>query len=303
MKKILLGTRGSQLALWQAEYVRNLLLKNIEDIEVAIEVIKTIGDQIKDKPLPDIGRKGLFTKEIEDALLEEQIHVAVHSLKDLSSTLPDGLVYAGSPPRADCRDTFLSNRWQSLKSVPKGGRIATGSVRRRALVKAENPHVICQDLRGNIKTRLRKLKVEDWDGIIMAAAALERLGLVDDITEYLDPETFVPSVGQGAIGLEVKETREDVLLMMRMISDPDTVTSVTAERAFMHHLGGGCSVPIGAWGRLVNGQLNLIGYFATVSGKRFIRKTAIGPLEEPETLGIMLAERFKALGVEALMPR
>lgn len=303
MNTIVLGTRGSNLALLQVNYVRHLLRTKIDNIQVEIDVIKTKGDHIQNKPLPDIGGKGLFTKEIEDVLLDERIHIAVHSSKDIPSTLPEGLVYAGSPLRADCRDTFVSTRWPSLKAVPDGGRIATGSMRRRALILGQNPNLTCENLRGNIDTRLRKLEEEGWDGIIMAAAALERLQLQDRVTEYLDPEIFVPSVGQGAIGLEVKENRKDILAMVKIIAHPETVEAVKAERAFLRHLEGGCSVPIGAWGRHVNGQLHLTGYFATVDGRNYIRQTICGLPEEPETLGFQLVEQFKAHGVEELMPR
>jgi len=303
MNTIILGSRGSKLALWQANFMRRMLQDNIDNVHVEIEVIKTRGDNIQDKPIPVIGGKGLFTKEIEDALLDERIHIAVHSLKDIPSTLPEGLVYAGSPLRADCRDTFISTRWTSLKDVPERGRIATGSMRRRALVLGKKPTLTCEYLRGNIDTRLRKLEEEDWDGIIMAAAALDRLGLKHRVTEYLDPEIFVPSVGQGAIGLEVKENRKDMLTALKKITHQETVDAVKAERAFMRHLEGGCSVPIGAWGRHVNGQLHLTGYFASVDGKKYIRETVYGPPEEPEVLGFKLAKQFLAHGVKEFMSR
>ena len=303
MNTIVLGSRGSNLALWQANFIRRLLQENIDNVRVEIEVIKTRGDHIQDKPIPVIGGKGLFTKEIEDALLDERIHIAVHSLKDIPSTLPEGLVYAGSPLRADCRDTFISTRWNSLKDVPERGRIATGSMRRRALVLGQKPTLTCENLRGNIDTRLRKLEEEDWDGIIMAAAALDRLRLKHRVTEYLDPEIFVPSVGQGAIGLEVKENREDMLTALKKITHQETVDAVKAERAFMRHLEGGCSVPIGAWGRHVNGQLHLTGYFASVDGKKYIRETVYGPPEKPEALGFQLAEQFLAHGVKEFVSR
>lgn len=297
---IVLGTRGSRLALWQAQHIRELLLKKVNDITVDVISIKTKGDQIPDKALPDIGGKGLFTKEIEDALLEKRIDIAVHSLKDLPSELPKGLLYAGSPKRADCRDTFVSKKWLSLNSVPNGGRLATGSMRRKALIFEQNPTITCGMLRGNIDTRLRKLEDEDWDGIIMAAAALDRLGMHDHITEFLNPDSFVPAVGQGAIGLEIKESRTELNQILDAIIDKETVAAVKAERTFMRALEGGCSVPIGAWGRLINGTLTLTGYFASPDGKRNIRETLTGSQKSPEELGSRLAEKYQILGVDAL---
>ncbi|MCH7612831.1 MAG: hydroxymethylbilane synthase [Candidatus Marinimicrobia bacterium] len=298
---IVLGTRGSRLALWQAQHIKELLLNNVNDITVDVRSIMTKGDQILDKALPDIGGKGLFTKEIEDALLEKRIDIAVHSLKDLPSELPEGLLYAGSPKRADCRDTFVSKKWLSLNSVPNGGRLATGSMRRKALIFEQNPTIICGMLRGNIETRLRKLEEEDWDGIIMAAAALDRLGMHDRITEFLNPDSFVPAVGQGAIGLEIKESRIELIEILKNIIDEETVVAVKAERAFMRAMEGGCSVPIGGWGRFMNGSLTLTGYFASPDGKRSIRETLTGSQKSPEKLGGQLAEKYRILGVDTLI--
>lgn len=294
---IKLGTRGSELALWQANYIKYLLEQKFNSIKVEIIVIKTKGDLIQDKALPNIGGKGLFTKEIEEALLEEKIHIAVHSLKDLPSELPDGLKYAGSPVRNDHRDCFISTKWKSIAEIPNKGRIATGSMRRKALIHEINPKIQCDGLRGNIGTRLRKLEEQKWDGIIMAAAALHRLAMADRITEYLDPKDFVPSVGQGAIGLEVKASQNEMNVFIEQIIDRDTVICVTAERAFMHQLEGGCSVPIGAWAKIVNNQIKLIGYFASSDGKQSLRKSIEGTLNSPKEVGVELANIFKSQGV------
>lgn len=294
---IKIGTRGSQLALWQANHIKALLEKHNASVNAQIIIIKTRGDLIQDKPLPEIGGKGLFTQEIEDALLDERIDIAVHSLKDLPSELPAGLEYAGSPKRADSRDCFISTTWDNMAVVPSKGRIATGSMRRKALIREINPDITCGGLRGNIDTRLRKLDQEGWDGIIMAAAALQRLEMDDRITEYLDPYQFVPSVGQGAIGLEVKSTRNDVKAVIKDIIDKDTVTCVTAERAFMRKLEGGCSVPIGAWARIESEELRLIGYFADPTGANHLRKAVSGPVDSHIELGESLAAFFKDQGV------
>jgi len=301
MNTVVLGSRGSQLALWQTKYILSILQKTFPDISFRNEIITTKGDRIQDKPLPEIGGKGLFTEEIEDALLDESIHIAVHSLKDLPSTLPEGLEYAGSPIRADARDAFISTNWNTLRDVPDNGKIATGSMRRRSLLLGVKPHLNIGDLRGNIDTRLRKLTDEGWDGIIMAAAALDRLELNDNVSELLDPETFVPSVGQGAIGLEVKSSRTDILELVKTISHTETVTAVTAERAFMRSLEGGCSVPLGAWGRISNDELVLTGYFSNIEGNKFIRETLTGNTSEPEKVGLDLANIFRKLNVEELM--
>ncbi len=295
---IKLGTRGSKLALWQANHIKYLLEQKVNSVEVEIIVIKTKGDLIQDKALPDIGGKGLFTKEIEEALLEEKIQIAVHSLKDLPSVLPNGLKYAGSPIRNDHRDCFISNKWESIAEVPNKGRIATGSMRRKALIHEINPRIQCGGLRGNIGTRLRKLKEYRWDGIIMAAAALHRLEMTDIITEYLNPQHFVPSVGQGAIGLEVKENQIGINTVIDQIIDLDTVTCVTAERAFMHQLEGGCSVPIGAWAKIYDNQLELIGYFASLDGKKSLRESMKGPPNNPKELGVRLADVFRSHDVQ-----
>lgn len=302
METIILGSRGSQLALWQTHYIMSLLKKSFPDRSFQNSVITTKGDRIQDRPLPEIGAKGLFTEEIEDALLDERIHIAVHSLKDLPSTLPDGLKFAGSPLRANVRDAFISTRWNSLDAVPDRGRIATGSTRRRALLLGLKPELKIGNLRGNIDTRLRKLTEENWDGIIMAAAALERLNLSANITQTLDPEVFVPSVGQGAIGLEVKSDRLDIIKLVETISDGETVAGVIAERAFMRSLEGGCSVPIGAWGRVSGTNLVLTGFFSDLTGNDYIRESMTGDVANPEKLGLDLADRFKDLNVTALMP-
>lgn len=297
MKQLYIGTRGSQLALRQAAYIRDLLHTVQPHLEVDLKVISTRGDQVLDRALPQIGGKGLFTREIEDALLEEQIHLAVHSLKDLPSTLPAGLILAGTPVREDPRDAFLSQRWEGLDSVPERALIATGSIRRRTQVQALKPQATFVELRGNIDTRLKKLEDEDWDGIIMAVAALKRMQLDHLITEILDPLKFVPAVGQGALGIEIKASREDILELVENLNHPPTLRAVRAERAFMLKLEGGCSVPLGAWGREENGEFILTGYFSSPAGSGTYLKTVSGPPEEAQKLAHKLAEEFALQGV------
>lgn len=299
--KIVIGSRGSQLAMWQTHHIKSLLEQAHPGLEIEIRKITTRGDAIQDIPLPKIGDKGLFTAEIEAELLADNIQLAVHSLKDLPTTLPDGLVYGGSPPRADARDALISLKWRSIEDIPDNGTIATGSLRRKAAILNLKPGMQFTDLRGNIDTRLRKLAENGWDGIIMAAAALERLEMVSEIAAYLDPEFFVPSVSQGAIGLEVNTNRTDVLELLTAIVDRETVQSCLAERAFGRTLEGGCSVPLGAWARREGEALKLTGFVSNYAGTHQIRESLIGSPEEAETLGEKLAERFISLGAKELL--
>lgn len=303
MKTLTIGSRGSQLALWQANYIRDLFQKKDGNLTVEIRTIRTRGDRIRNVPLPKIGGKGLFTKEIEDALLADEIQCAVHSLKDLPTALPEGLVFAGSPERADPRDAFVSFKWRRLADVPDDGVIATGSYRRQALIRLQKPNIRFVELRGNIGTRLRKLKEAGWDGIIMAAAALERLGEEEHIAEYLNPETFIPSVSQGAIGIEVNSKRTDVMELVESISDSTTVQAVLAERAFMRQLEGGCSIPLGAWGRIRDDRLILTGFISDLEGREALNRTLTGDPERAEELGKELADQFIDLGGKEILSR
>ena len=302
INKLVIGTRGSALALWQAEHIRKLLSKQVPGIEIELKVIKTTGDRIQDIALPKIGDKGLFTKEIEQELLDGNIQLAVHSLKDLPTILPDNLCYAGSPKRADVRDAFVSLKWERLTDVPDNGIIATGSLRRKALILSQNPNIRFTDLRGNINTRLRKLEEQNFDGIIMAAAALQRLDREDIIKEYLEPGSFVPAVGQGAIGLEINESNGEIKELIDQISDAETVSCCLAERAFMRKLEGGCSIPLGAWTKMTDqGLLQLNGFVASIDGKESIRESREGNANDPKKLGNQLAERFIALGAKEIL--
>jgi len=294
MNTIYIGTRGSKLALWQAEYVRQLLLSQNTLFEIELRIFSTRGDQIQDVALPEIGGKGLFTKELEDALLNEEIHLAVHSLKDMPSNLPEGLTIAGTPERQDPRDAFISYRWDSIEELPVKSLIGSGSVRRRAQIRSFRPEVAFVDLRGNIDTRLRRLKEHGWDGIIMAAVALNRLGREDLITTYLDPIYFVPSVGQGAIAIEAKSSRDDIMKLVRTVNHQPTYEAISAERSFMARLEGGCSVPLGAWARFENDDLLLTGYFSDLDGQKKILRTITDSSGSSTDLGLHLAEEFEA---------
>jgi len=300
-KNITIGSRGSQLALWQSRLIKSLLEEQHPTIEVTIRVITTKGDTIQDIPLPKIGDKGLFTAELESELINGNIDLAVHSLKDLPTTLPEGLCYAGSPERANPTDAFVSTKWKSLKELPANATIATGSVRRQAAILRLAPGIQFTSLRGNIDTRLRKLNDLGWDGIIMATAALQRLGLDEYITEEMIPEEFVPSVGQGAIGIEIREDREELIPILKPIFHNDTVVCCSAERKFGQVLEAGCSIPLGAWARKIDGQIVLTGFVSNFEGSEIILETLSGPFDQPEELGNQLAEQFIARGARALL--
>ncbi len=301
MNTIYIGTRGSKLALWQAEYIQQLLRNNHPGMKIELRIFSTRGDEIQDRPLPEIGGKGLFTEELEKALLKEDIHIAVHSLKDMPSSLPDGLEISGTPEREDPRDAFISLKWNEFDELPEKPKIGSGSVRRRAQIRSQRPQVDFMDLRGNIDTRLRKLEENGWDGIIMAAAALNRLAIADRITSHLDPTVFVPSVGQGAVCVETKSSREDITAIVKSINHQDTFTAVTAERSFMARLEGGCSVPMGAWARFEEGDLYLTGYFSDLTGRNVIRRTITDPGSTATELGLSLADEFEKLDFKALV--
>ena len=301
MNKLIIGTRGSALALKQAHHIRNSLQSTHPHLGVEIKTIQSLGDDKQETPLPEIGAKGLFTAEIESELLSQKIDLAVHSLKDLPSTLPKGLKYAGSPKREDARDVFISHKWRSLEDVPAKSIIATGSIRRKAQFLEVRSDLEFCDLRGNIETRLAKLKTEGWDGIIMAAAALHRLNMVEQITRYLDPLQFVPAVGQGAIGLEIKQERVEVEQLVESIIDAETTQCCQAERLFLAHLEGGCSTAIGCWWRIENRRFLITGYAATSNGSQVIRKSMKGMPADSNQLALHLAEEFEYAGAKELL--
>ena len=301
MNKLIIGTRGSALALKQAHYVQNLLKSAHPHLGVEIKTIRSLGDNQQETPLPEIGAKGLFTAEIESELLSQKIDLAVHSLKDLPSTLPDGLTYAGSPEREDARDVFISHKWRSLEDVPAKSTIASGSTRRKAQFLEVRSDLKFCDLRGNIETRLDKLKTEGWDGIIMAAVALHRLNMSDQITRYLDPLQFVPAVGQGAIGLEIKQGREKIEQLVESIIDIETTQCCQAERLFLSRLEGGCSSAIGCWGRMENRRFLITGYVAASNGSKVVRTSLKGMPADSNQLALKLAEEFERAGARELL--
>jgi len=241
--KLRIGSRGSQLALWQSNHIAHLL--RAQGHEVEIEIIKTTGDRLQEVTFAQVGSKGMFTKEIEEALAAGQVHLAVHSLKDLPTELPEPFALAATPPRVDPRDVLVSTRYNSLAELPQGARVGTSSQRRRAQLKALRPDIQAEEFRGNVDTRLRKLAEGQVDAILLAAAGLDRLGRTDWIRERLDPADFCPAAGQGSLGIETRSGDEATIAALAFLDHPDTRYAVTAERAALAALGGGCQVPIG----------------------------------------------------------
>jgi hydroxymethylbilane synthase len=279
-----IGTRGSKLALWQTNWVAGRLAERFPGLKVEIEVIKTTGDRIQDVPLSQIGDKGLFTKELDRALLDGRADLAVHSLKDVPTTLTEGIVVAAIPEREDPRDAFIGKDGLTFRGLPEGGRVATGSLRRRAQLAALRPDILIEDLRGNIDTRLRTLREsKTLHGIILALAGVRRLSLTDAVTEILGPPDWLPAPGQGAIAIA---TRDDAVREFAAALDhPETHCAVVAERAVLARLEGGCHVPMGAFARIEQDQLLLDAFVADLNGLRVVRDRRHGDLAEAERIG------------------
>jgi hydroxymethylbilane synthase len=300
MSRIVIGTRGSQLALWQARHVRDELHRTVPDVEVEIREIKTTGDKLQEAKTSDPLPKGLFTREIESALLAAEIDVAVHSLKDLPTELPKGLRLAAVPPREDVSEALISRNGASLESLEPDSVVGSGSLRRQAFLLAMRPDLIVKPIRGNVPTRLRKLE-EGYDAVILARAGLIRLGLEENISEILSPDTFPPAPGQAAIGLETRENDGATGELLATINDHDALAAVTAERSFLDGLGGGCRLPIGAWGRMINGVLVLDGTVADPEGKTVLKDRTEGGPDQSERLGRELALELLKRGADRLL--
>jgi hydroxymethylbilane synthase len=271
------------------------------DVRVALRKIRTSGDKIVDVPLAKIGGKGLFVKEIEEALLAGEIDLAVHSMKDVPAQLPDGLEILCVPAREDARDALISRDGRIFKGLSQGAKIGTASLRRQAQLLNARPDLRIEMLRGNLDTRLRKLKEGQFDAIVLAAAGLRRLAWDREITEYLDPAVSLPAIGQGALGIEGRGDDRFVRSILECLNDRAASTTVAAERAFLHRLEGGCQVPIAAHATLSGEQLILDGLIAGVDGKTVIRDQARGKVQEAHALGVRLAERLLARGGDKIL--
>jgi hydroxymethylbilane synthase len=281
---ITIGSRGSQLALWQAHWVEARLTGL--GAECRIQIIKTTGDKIQDVPLALVGSKGLFTKEIEEALLANQVDLAVHSLKDMPTDLPDGLTLQAIPEREDVRDALVGKR---LNELPPGARVGTSSLRRAAQLRAHRPDLTIESIRGNVDTRLRKLDEGQFDAIVLAAAGLRRLGWADRITEYFSFEVICPAVGQGALAIETRDDDGPAAMLCRKLDHAESRDAVTAERAVLRAMGGGCQVPIGAYARVDGGAIHLRAIVISPGGDRIVRGETSGASEDAAVLGHDLA--------------
>lgn len=295
-----IGTRGSQLALWQAEFVKRQLEGLFPELEIHLRTIKTTGDTIQDRSLVGLG-KGVFTKEIENALLTGDIDLAVHSLKDLPTELPSGLCIAAILEREDPRDVLITATGFPLEDLLGGAKIGTTSPRRKAQLLHMRPNLRVVDVRGNIDTRLRKLRETDLDGIILAAAGIKRLLEPEIITQYFDTERMVPAVGQGALAVETREGDSAVKTLLTPLNDSKTIAEVTAERTVLGSLGGGCQVPVGAYAWHVEGELSLIAAVCHPEGIHRVVETATGAPDAAEHLGRIVAEKLQNSGATELL--
>jgi hydroxymethylbilane synthase len=297
-----IGSRGSQLALWQANHIADLL--RAEGHSVSIQIIKTTGDRLQEVTFAQVGSKGMFTKEIEEALAAGQVDLAVHSLKDLPTELPEPFALAATPLRVDPRDVLVSARYSSLADLPHGARVGTSSQRRRAQLKAIRPDILALEFRGNVDTRLRKLGEGQVDAILLAAAGLDRLEKTEWIRERLDPSEFCPAAGQGSLGIETRQEDETTIAALAFLDDPSTRYAVTAERAALAALGGGCQVPIGIHCRSVaaGDQVEIFGVVADPVTGRTIRIHHHAPAStSPSALGRHAANLLFESGAQSLL--
>jgi hydroxymethylbilane synthase len=302
-RRLTIATRESALALWQAEHIRTGLRALYPACEVDLLGITTHGDRVQDRPLADIGGKGLFIKELETAMAEGRADLAVHSLKDVPMDVPAGFTLAAIPPREDPRDAFVSNHYLELAGLPGGARIGTSSLRRESQLRERDPLLVVLPLRGNVDTRLKKLDAGRYDAIIVAAAGLKRLGFAERIASLLDPEEFLPAAGQGALALECRADRADVIAALAPLADRDTTIATTAERAFARALSGSCHTPLAAYAMFLHDELWLRGLLASRDGVDVLRgelRGAAGDVREADSLGRSLAADFLARGAARL---
>ena len=296
-----IATRKSQLALWQAEYVKDLLEKAHPDLEVELVKMTTQGDKILDTPLAKVGGKGLFVKELETGLLQGDADIALHSMKDVPVELPAGLHLPVICPREDPRDAFVSNTYKTLDELPEGARLGTSSLRRQAQIAAKRPDLQIISLRGNVNTRLKKLDDGEYDAISLAAAGLKRLGMKERIRECLDPSVSLPAIGQGAVGIECRNDDARINNLIAPLNDNKTHLRVAAERAMNHRLNGGCQVPIAGYAEFDRGLVLLRGLVGSVDGKTLIQGEIAGPPENVEEMGTVLAEDLLSRGADKIL--
>jgi hydroxymethylbilane synthase len=298
---IVIATRESALAMWQAHAIAAKLGALYPQLRISISGMTTQGDRILDVTLAKIGGKGLFVKELEDALGAGRADIAVHSMKDVPMQLPAGFAIAAITEREDPRDAFVSSRHRSLAGLPAGSIVGTSSLRRESQIRAQYPHLTVAPLRGNVQTRLRKLDAGDYAAIVLAAAGLKRLGLGARIAALLEPEASLPAVGQGALGIECRADRNDLIALLEPLDHAETAACVRAERAMSRTLAGSCQIPLGGYAQLEAGRLRLRGFVASPDGARMVRDELFGEVDAPEALGVELAERLKARGAAEIL--
>ena len=300
-KRLTIGSRGSQLALWQAEWIKSRLVSLHPDVSVSIQIIKTKGDKILDVPLAKVGGKGLFVKEIEEALLEGEVDLAVHSMKDMPGEIPAGLHIGAVPERELALDVLISKDNKAFKDLNQGARIGTSSLRRASQLRHARPDIQIVPLRGNLDTRLRKLTTENLDAIVLAAAGVKRLSLEDRITQYLDTDIMLPAAGQGALCVETRIDDADTNALVKPLDHKATRNVITGERAFLNHLGGSCQIPIAAFGEIKQNQYRLRGLVADLDGTQVISGSHEGVPVRSADIGIELAESLISKGAAEIL--
>lgn len=300
LEKIRIGTRASKLALWQAEFIASELRREYLNLEVELVKIQTTGDKILNSPLAKIGGKGLFTKEIENALAENKIDLAVHSFKDVPNELPQNFKIAAVTKRANPFDAFVSNKFSAIEKMPKGAVIGTSSLRRAAQILNFFPHLKIENLRGNVDTRLKKLDAGNFDAIILAAAGLERLGYGERITQILTE--IIPAAGQGALALEIRADDFKTAELVKFLNDEQTFQAVKIERDFLKVIGGSCQIPVGIFASILDNKIYARAVVAALDGKKIIKDFSIAPLEKISTFGSDLAEKILSEGGREILP-
>jgi hydroxymethylbilane synthase len=306
VKPLRIATRGSALALWQANYIRERLAQ-LHGVESELVRIRTSGDNFQSSSAAEVsqqtGTKGIFIKELEEALLAGTADLAVHSMKDVPTENPAGLIFPAITKREDVRDCLISRDGSDLKNLPSAGRVGTSSLRRQAQLWHYRPDLELLELRGNVDTRLKKIAAGEFDAIVLATAGINRLGASDRITQILPPEIMLPAVGQGALGIEIRVDDREILRLVTALDDAESHAAVTAERALLRELEGGCQIPLGAWARRENGELRLEACVFSADGKEFVRKELRGSTEEAEKLGVRLGQVLIEAGADRILRR
>jgi len=299
--KIRIGTRKSKLALWQANHIASLLKQHFPDIQIEIIKITTKGDKILDVPLAKVGGKGLFVKEIEEAMLRNEIDIAVHSLKDVPTYFPEGLGIVAVPEREDPRDAFLSLKYSSIEEMGKGAVLGTSSLRRKAQILTKRDDLDIKDLRGNVDTRIRKMEEGQFEGIILAYAGLKRLGLDGKVKQVFDTDYMIPAVAQGLLGIEARLDDQKTMEIVSVLNHKESWIRAEAERAFLKRLEGGCQVPLAGYSEINKNTITITGFVSDLEGRRVFKDKISGSINSPEQLGVELAEKLLDMGAREVL--